>query len=161
MAIDVTPFIHALDSKGMAAMEATPGFGLATNAVMKLYDERLFHGMNMASKGRLWPDQLPQIYRLLREVCDRLEMEVEPELYLENGRSDAYSRGDKRPFIVLQSELISCLTMQEIKSVLACMCGHIICRHNRYETMAKIILDAGERLLGIAKPVMTTIMTAV
>lgn len=161
MALDVSKFIHPLDAKAMAAMKAIPGFDLVSNAFLKFYDENLLHVENMATRVRIGPRQLPQFHRLLQEVCEALEMD-EPELYLENGRSDAMSLGDKRPFIVLQSGLLSCLTMPEIKSVLGCMCGHILCGHNRYETMATMMVDAGSGIFGLAsaitKPVYWALM---
>lgn len=159
MAFDIRPFIHPLDAKAMAAMKAVPGFDLVTDAFLKFYDEKLLHVENMATRVRLGPRQLPQIHKLLQEVCRDMEME-EPELYLENGRSDAMSLGDKRPFIVLQSGLISCLSMQEIRSVLACMCAHILCGHNRYETMATMMIGAGSGILGLASAIVKPVYWA-
>lgn len=159
MALDISQFIHPLDAKAMAAMKSVPGFDLVTDAFLKFYDEKLLHVENMAKRIRIGPRQLPQFHRLLLEVCRDMEME-EPELYLENGRSDAMSLGDRRPFIVLQSGLVSCLTMQELRSVLACMCAHILCGHNRYETMASMMIGAGSGVLGLASAVVKPVYWA-
>lgn len=159
MALDVKEFIHPLDAKAMAAMKAVPGFDLVTDAFLKFYDEKLLHVQNMATRIRISPVQLPQFYELLQGVCRDMEMQM-PELYLENGRCDAMSLGDRRPFIVLQSGLISCLTMQEIRSVLACMCAHILCGHNRYETMASMMIDASSGVFGLASAVIKPVYWA-
>lgn len=161
MAIDYRRFIHPLDAKAMAAMEKIPGFKTVTDAFLKFYDDKVLHNLNMATCVRVGPRQLPRVYDMLREVCDKLEME-EPELYLENGRKEARSLGDAKPYIVIQSGVLSGLEEIEIKSVLAHLCGHILCHHNRYETMLMVAYEIGIAQFGpalLVKPVFWAIQT--
>jgi Zn-dependent protease with chaperone function len=103
---------------------------------MKLFPERLMHGLNMAQKIRLGPDQLPGIYRYLPAACGPLGI-AEPEFYLEmNPRPNAYTYGDQRAFVTVTSGLIEDLN------------GHIACQHTLYHTMALMLLRFGASIFG-------------
>lgn len=158
--IDFSEFTHPLDAKAMSAMKSVPGFETVADAFLKFYDEKLLHSLNMATRVRMGHDQLPQYYALLQEVCGDLEMPV-PEMFLENGRCSAYSLGDKRPFVVAQSGLLSNLSKEEVKATLAGLCAHIACGHNRYITMAFIMMHSGASALGMAAALVKPVYWAV
>ena len=75
-------FIHPDDQAALNNLQSLPLFPECMKAFMRLGWEQYFHGTNMAQKIRLGPDQLPEIYRYLLPICDRLDIQ-EPELYLE------------------------------------------------------------------------------
>ncbi len=142
-------YYHEQDRKALEALKAIPGFTTALKAFMKLISERMLHGENMASKVRLGPDQLPEIYNLLPPICETLGID-EPELYLEMDPSpNAYTYGDTQAFITLTSGLLEYMEEDEIKAVIAHECGHIACRHVLYNTMGTLILNGGAELLNL------------
>ena len=109
--------------------------------------------VNMASKIRLSRTQLPEIYDLLPEICVRLDI-PEPEFYLEmNPNPNAYTFGDTQPFIVINSGLIDLLRQDELKTVIAHECGHILCHHVLYHTLADHLLNLGTGLIGDLKDI--------
>ncbi|MDD3152458.1 MAG: peptidase M48, partial [Bacteroidales bacterium] len=92
-------FIHPEDEAALRNMEAIPGFAAAMKMLMKYYQEQQFHGISMASKIRLSPKQLPDIYNILPPICQRLSIQ-EPEFYLEmNPMPNAFAFGDTRTMI--------------------------------------------------------------
>lgn len=96
-------YIHPEDEAALRNMEAIPGFAAAMKALMKYYHEQQYHGISMASKIRLSPTQLPEIYRKLPPLCATLSI-PEPEFYLEmNPAPNAYAFGDTRTMITLTS----------------------------------------------------------
>lgn len=127
-------FIHPEDTAALDALKAIPGFTKMMKLVMKYENEMSFYGDNMASSIRLSPLQLPEIYRHLPPICERLGIE-EPELYLiMDPKPNAWTYGDTRVFITLTSGIVETLDDEELDAVIAHECGHIICRHTLYKT---------------------------
>ena len=96
-------FIHPEDAAALRQLESIPGFPTIAKKVLELGYEKLRYGINMASTIRLSPTQLPELYRHLPPICERLGIK-EPEFYLEmNPVPNAYTSGDTRVFIVVTS----------------------------------------------------------
>lgn len=140
-------FIHPEDENAMKTMKSLPGFDMLVKKIMKIGYEQMAHGINMASKIRLSERQLSEIYSEVKSVCEKFEIEV-PEVYLEmNPMPNAYTFGDSRISLVLTSGLFDYLDEEEIRSVIAHECGHIVCRHSLYTLMVEFVKDG---LKGIA-----------
>ena len=109
---------------------------------MSIFNETFLHGLCMAKMIRLSPTQLPHIYNLLLPICRKFGIE-EPEFYLEmNPAPNAYTYGDTRTFVVITSGLLSHVKdEEELVAILAHECGHILCRHVLYKTMALNITE--------------------
>ena len=147
MPIDYRVFIHEDDLSAMEALRAIPGFDKLTKIFMEQVTERFIRMENLSSCIKLGPEQMPEIYNLLPPICKKLQI-PEPELYLKYDRSmNACTIGDTSICIILNSGLIETATLEEIETVLAHECGHILCRHNLYTFMGNFILTASDRLL--------------
>ncbi len=148
--IDSNIFIHPQDKAAQHALQSIPGFDSALTYYMKLCDEKMMHDINMATKIRLGPNQLPDIYKLLPEICSVLGI-PEPEFYLEmDPIPNAYTSGVKEPFIVINSGLVDLLNQDELKTAIAHECGHILCHHVLYHSMAMTFLNVGSSVIGIS-----------
>ncbi len=139
MPINYREFIHPEDEAARQQLEAVPGFQNATKWFMDLGIETYCHGLFMGEKIRLSPTQLPELYNHLPPICRKFGI-TEPEFYLEmNPGPNAYTLGDKRTFLVVTSGLLSHVKNDdELVAVLAHECGHILCRHVFYRTMASL-----------------------
>ncbi|OJF14183.1 hypothetical protein BG844_11030 [Couchioplanes caeruleus subsp. caeruleus] len=102
------------------------------------YSERLVRNSQLAESLRLSPGQLPEIYRMLPPICETFGI-PEPELYLTMGPVNAFTIGTTRTSITLFSELLEHMSMDEIETVLAHECGHILCQHMLYHSMAQVL----------------------
>jgi Zn-dependent protease with chaperone function len=141
-------FTHPADKAALDKLKAVPLFSTAVQGFMKLFPERVLHGLNMANKIRLSPKQLPEIYRHLPPVCERLNI-AEPEFYLQmDPRPNAYTYGDKKVFVTVTSGLIEHLNEREVRAVVAHECGHIACQHVLYHTMASLFIQFGPVIFG-------------
>jgi Zn-dependent protease with chaperone function len=141
-------FTHPMDRAALDRLKAVPLFPQCVKAFMKLVPERTLHGLNMANKVRLGPKQLPAVYDHLPPLCKTFGI-PEPEFYLEmNPYPNAYTYGDKQVFITVTSGLIGSLTEAEVRSVVAHECGHIVCQHVLYHTMAQLLIHAGGAIFG-------------
>jgi Zn-dependent protease with chaperone function len=147
--INPSNYYHDQDKKTLEVLKAIPGFQQVVKSFMKIYNETMINGLNMSSKIRLGPNQLPDIYRLLPPICKVLGI-VEPDFFLEmDPYPNAYTVGDSKISITVTSGLIKSMEEDELKAVLAHECGHIACRHCLYHSMADILLNKGIDLLGL------------
>lgn len=146
-------FVHPEDEKALNAMKAVPGFDSIVKKFMKIGYEAMLNGINMASKIRLSEKQLPDIYHRVTGICDKLGVEY-PDVYLEmSPYPNAYTYGDTKVFMVLTSALFDYLDDNEIDSVIAHECGHIMCHHVLYHTIAEYLRTGLTGLIGdIAEP---------
>lgn len=147
MPVDYREFIHPSDKKALEALRKVPGFDIVCKKFTEEITERQYKIFNMSSHIKLGPDQLPEIYNLLPPICEKLGI-PEPDLYLALNRSpNAYTVGDTSICIVINSGLIETMTLEEVQTVLAHECGHIICRHVLYHTMASWLFSLGTSVL--------------
>ncbi len=143
-------FRHPFDAQATKTLQQLPGLDIAIRSVLGSVAEQFFYLNNIASSILVNKNQLPDLYKLLLEACEILDLEP-PELYVQqNPVPNAYTfamRG-KQPFMVLHTSLIEMLTPEEIQAVIAHELGHLKCEHGVYLTMANIIVLATNLLPG-------------
>lgn len=154
-------FIHPEDAAALQQMESIPGFASIVRKILSLGYETLQYGVNMASNIRLSERQLPEIYRHLPPICKRMGIPV-PEFYLQmDPIPNAFTYGDTRVFITVTSGLVEMMDDKELDAVIAHECGHILCRHVLYHTIAHWLsngMDALGFLGSLAIPVQYAIL---
>lgn len=86
-------YVHPEDQAALENLKSIPLFSACLKAFMNLGIERFVHGISMAQKIRLSPEQLPEIYRFLPPARAALGI-PEPEFYLELylRQADAYDK---------------------------------------------------------------------
>ena len=156
MTVNYQDFIHPEDDAARRQMEALPGFQTVAKYFMELGLEKMLDGLYMAEKLRLSPTQIPALYNRLPPICHKFDI-PEPEFYLEmNPIPNAYTTGDKQTFLVVTSGLLDICRDDELTAVIAHECGHILCRHVFYRTVANCFIFAVDALglVGkLAKPI--------
>ncbi len=141
-------FIHPEDAAALKQLQSIPGFTALVKKFYAIGAERLQYGMNMANSIRLSERQLPDIYRHLPPICEKFGIK-EPEFYLTmNPMPNAWTFGDTKIFVTVTSGLLELLNDDELDAVIAHECGHILCRHVVYHSMAEF-LKAGLDAFGI------------
>lgn len=139
-------FIHPEDAAALQQLESIPGFPAFVKKVMAIGFEQLRYGMNMATAIRLSPTQLPELYNHLPPICEKLGI-AEPEFYLQmDPVPNAWTFGDTKIFITITSGLVELLNDEELDAVIAHECGHILCRHVLYHSIAQYILSGADAL---------------
>jgi len=152
-------FIHPEDAAALRQMENIPGFAALVKKVLAIGIENLQYGVNMASSIRLSEKQLPKIYKHLHPICQRLGI-PEPEFYLQmNPVPNAWTSGDTRIFITVTSSLVEMMSDEELDAIIAHECGHILCRHVLYHTVAQWI-SSGLANLGLLGTLATPVQFA-
>ncbi|MEM8612078.1 MAG: M48 family metallopeptidase [Cyanobacteria bacterium P01_H01_bin.105] len=141
-------FRHPLDLQATESLKQLPGLDLAIRTLLRPTAEQFFYLENIATSVLVGPEQLPNIYGLLVEACQILDVE-KPQLYVkQNPTPNAYTfamRG-KRPFIVVHTSLVELLTERELQAVIGHELGHLKCDHGVYLTLANLIALAASQL---------------
>ena len=65
-------YTHPEDAAALRNLKAIPGFPALVKKTMEFGYERAIYGENMASRIRLSPTQLPEIYNRLPPICQKL-----------------------------------------------------------------------------------------
>lgn len=139
-------FIHPEDAAALRQLESIPGFPALVKKIMALGFEQLRYGMNMATAIRLSPTQLPELYNHLLPICEKLGI-AEPEFYLQmDPVPNAWTFGDTKIFVTITSGLVELLNDEELDAVIAHECGHILCRHVLYHSIAQYILSGADAM---------------
>ena len=158
--IKPSEFIHPEDEAALRQLESIPGFPALVKKIMALGFEQLQYGLNMATAIRLSPTQLPKLYNHLPPICKRLGI-AEPEFYLQmDPVPNAWTFGDTKIYITITSGLVELLNDEELDAVIAHECGHILCRHVLYHSIANYLL-LGADSLGILGSLATPVRFAI
>lgn len=140
--IDATPFIHPDDKSSIMGLLGNVGFDGACKRFIDCVETEIVRIENLTTKIRLGPKQLPKVHGLLEDVCAKLGI-PEPQLYLKpKGKPEIHSYGCNYPVIVITTSLLDGLGRDECKAALARECGHILCGHMPYRTLAMFVQGA-------------------
>ena len=149
-------FIHPEDAAALKTLQAIPALSSVVKAFMNMGVEQMQTGINLATKVKLSPKQLPKLYHILPPICNRLGIK-EPDFFLEMSPiPNAYAFGDTQTAITITSGLVELMTEDELRAVVAHECGHIVCHHMLYHTIANILAQASgmfEVLSNLAAPI--------
>lgn len=138
--------IHPEDARTLKALKSIPALPKIMEKVFQYGYDEISWSENITTNLRLSETQMPEIYNRLPPICKRLNIPV-PELYLQmTPIANAWTSGQTKPYIVLTLGLIRRLTPEELDAVLAHECGHIVCQHVLYQTLADAIFTLGDSL---------------
>lgn len=138
--------IHPEDAKTLKALKNIPALPTIMEKVFQYGYDEISWSENVTSNLRLSENQMPEIYNRLPTICERLGIPV-PELYLQmTPIPNAWTSGHSKPYIVLTLGLIKRVKDEELDAVLAHECGHIVCQHVLYQTLASAIFSFGDSM---------------
>ena len=142
----IKELIHPEDAKALNALKNIPALPKIMEKVFQYGYDELSWSENVTTNLRLSETQMPEIYNRLPPICKRLGIPV-PELYLQmSPYANAWTSGHKKVYIVLTLGLIRKIKGEELDAVLAHECGHILCQHVLYQTLANAIFSLGNSL---------------
>ena len=150
--------MHPEDAKALRMLKKIKGFDAFIRASMEYGYEQVYHGENMGFMVRVNHQNFPELYQAFKRVVKRVGIH-EPELYVYNDPvMNAYTYGETNTFIALSSSLINAMTLDEVRSVMAHECGHILCQHTLYNTLLRTIEELGILLQIISRAALGPIL---
>lgn len=148
LGLNANHFRHPLDQQATEALKQIPGIDIAIRSLLGPMGEQFFYLENIAASVLVGPKQLSDIYQLLVEACQVLDLEI-PQLYIkQHPVPNAYTfaiRG-KQPFVVVHTSLVELLTPAELQAVIGHELGHLKCDHGVYLTLANLLTLATSQL---------------
>lgn len=139
-------FIHPDDAAALKALKSIPALTTVMEKVFQYGYEEMAWAENVTTNIRLSETQMPEIYNRLPPICKKLGIPV-PELYLQMSNiANAWTSGNDRVYIVITLGLIKRCKGEELDAVLAHECGHIVCQHVLYQTLANAIFTFGDSM---------------
>ena len=134
-------YIHEMDRKAFAALNTFPRFVKLVEAYQANFDEKVARIRLLSSAVRISENQMPEIYRLLPPICEKLGIDVPELYYVREKEINAATMGTTQPCISVTSGLIKHLSSDQIASVLAHECGHIACKHYLYHSIVANVIN--------------------
>lgn len=139
-------FIHPDDAEALAKLQSIPILPSIMEKVFQYGFDEISWSENITTNLRLGPTQKPEIYKMLLSVCEKLQIPV-PELYLSMSPiPNAWTSGYKKIYIVVTYGLIRRFSDEEIMAVIAHECGHILCDHVLYSSLANTLMEIGDSI---------------
>ncbi len=133
---------HPADRAALNALRKVPGFDLALRKIFGLFGERALRLAFKANAVRVSANQYGWIQERLERVCEVLDVEKPPEVYVsQTPVVNAGAVGMGEPFIVLNSSMLEILSPDEVEAVLGHEVGHILSGHVLYRTLLILMLN--------------------
>ena len=134
---------HPADRAATAALASIPYLDQVVRKLVELGYERALRQTLLGGSVRLGEDQLPRIWEHHHAAFHVLDVEPLPDLYLTQFPvANAAAVGAGRPFVVINSQMISLLDDAGIRAVLGHEAGHVLSDHVLYRTALLILLNA-------------------
>lgn len=142
--MNASDFIHPDDAAALQALKNIPIFPAVMEKVFQYGLDEIQWSENVTTNLRLTDGQLPEIYKHLSPICQKLGIQI-PELYLQMSPiPNAWTSGNNRVYIVVTLGLIKRFKDDELIAVLAHECGHILCQHVLYSMLANSLFNLGD-----------------
>ncbi|MBS2009953.1 MAG: M48 family metalloprotease [Cyanobacteria bacterium SZAS TMP-1] len=146
-------FEHPADRAALDALRKIPVLDKVVHKFVEFGWERYMRIQLLGQAVHVGPKQCKNVYKLVREAADILDIH-EPDVFLTNNPVvNAYTFGVDRPFIVLHSSLVDLFTEEELLGIIGHEMGHIKAGHVLYRTLAFLLIritDAFMPIRGVA-----------
>jgi Zn-dependent protease with chaperone function len=158
-------FKHPLDRQAEQALRSVPGFDILARSFLEYFYERPQHIFLLGNNIKVGPRQYSTLYGIFRECVRDLDVSPEPTLYVnQEPLVNAYSLGQEKPYIIINSGLLDLLDEVELRSVIAHELGHIKCHHSILIQMCIWAMGAasilGDITLGLGRFITTGLIYA-
>jgi len=132
---------HPADRAATAALKAIPYVDATVRRIIEYGYERALRRGILGSAVRLGENQLADVHRTHVRAFVTLDMEPVPELYItQDPVANAMTIGSARPIVVVNSELIRLLDIEQLRGVFAHEAGHVLSDHVLYGTALTILM---------------------
>jgi Zn-dependent protease with chaperone function len=132
---------HPADRAATAALKAIPHLDKVVRKLIEFGYERALRRGILGSAIRLGEDQLPEVWRAHARAYATLDLEPVPDLYLTQFPiANALTVGAGQPVVVINSELVQLLEVEQLRGVLGHEAGHVLSDHVLYRTALVILI---------------------
>jgi len=142
-------FEHPADRAALDALRKIPLLDKVVHKFIEFGAERYMKIQLMGQAVHVGPKQCKNVYKLVREAADILDIH-EPDVFIVSSPMvNAYTFGVDRPFIVLYAGLVELLTEEELLAVIGHEMGHIKAGHVLYRSLVLILIMVTHQFIPI------------
>lgn len=139
---------HPADRAALNALKQVPGLDEVLKFFIGGTGEKSIRLMFMASSVRATPKQFSRVHRLTEEATSILDAPDMPDVFItQSPMLNAGAVGVRKPFITLNSSMMSQFSDEELLAVIGHELGHIISGHVLYKTLLWFLLNASVMLM--------------
>ncbi len=142
--LDPKSYEHEFDKAALKAMKALPGFDTVVNFFLN-WTYIKWHVIELQGSNFLVTrESCPELYDLVRDVADTLDLRPLPRFYTQWGYNiNGYTTGYKEDtLLVLNSGAVDLLSEDELRYVVGHEVGHIRSAHTIYHVMGQLFNSA-------------------
>jgi len=142
--LDSRSYEHKFDKVALKTLKALPGFDTVTNFFLN-WTFLKWHIVELQGSNFLVTrESCPELYDIVKNVADTLDVRPLPRLYTEWGYNiNGYTTGYKEDtLIVLNSGTVDLLSDDELRYVAGHEMGHVKSGHVLYHTMGNLFNQA-------------------
>jgi len=141
---------HPADTAALEALKKIPGLSQVTKAVLSITSDRSLRLFFLGSAVRVTERQFPRIHALAKEACSVLDYDDKLDIFVTyNPAMNAGAVGVDRPFVTLNSALVSSLDDEELLTVIGHELGHCMSGHILYKTLLWVLVNVSFKALRI------------
>ncbi len=152
--IDSRSWEHPADRAALNALRRIPAFDEVLRKLFGFFGEKPVRLAFQANAVRVSPTQFPRVHQLYREAARVLDAPADYPLFVtQTPMVNAGAYGMERPFIIVNSGMVTLLDDDELRFVLGHELGHVMSGHVLYNTMMVILIrlaDMGFPVVGLA-----------
>ncbi len=130
---------HPSDRKTLDALQRTPGLETVVRKCNEYGLERLLRVQLMGSYLRVSEDSFPDLFGMVKDGCEILDIPKRPDIYIQPGALNAFTAGVEKPIIVLNAGLVDSMTTDELLFIVGHELGHIKSGHVLYYQIATLL----------------------
>lgn len=141
---------HPADTAALSALKRIPGLDQVIKAVLSFTSDRSLRLLFLGTSVRVSERQFPRVERLVREAREVLDYRDDLDVYVTyNPAMNAGAIGVNRPFVTLNSSLVSTLDDDELLAVIGHELGHCMSGHILYKTLLWVLVNVSIRMFRI------------
>lgn len=138
---------HPLDKKALNTLEKTPGLDFLVNKFYEFGLSKMLQFELVGDSIKITPSSLPDVYEVLEDACETLNLKAIPELYVRHGYASSIQANDfqgitlgvDHPLIVISTECVDSFSRQELLFTIGCEIGRIKSQHIFYREIAALL----------------------
>ena len=142
--ISPTAWEHPADRAALHALKQVPGLDEVLKFFIGGTGEKSIRLLFMASSVRATSKQFSRVHKLTEEATSILDAPDMPDIFVtQSPMLNAGAIGVRKPFITVNSSMVSMFNDEELLAVIGHELGHIISGHVLYKTLLWFLLNAG------------------
>jgi len=127
---------HPSDISTMQMMKKIPLADRFFRKINELGIDKYYKIQYAGSNILVTHESYPELYKRYVNVCEILNIEKIPKLYVEIGFPNAMAVNVEEPMIIISSDCIEYMTEEEVNFILGHELGHVQCEHVLYSQIA-------------------------